>query len=219
MEISAKTIKELREATGAGVLDCRKALEQTGGDMDKAKAWLKDKGLASAAKKADRVAKDGLIGSYIHHNNRVAVLIEVNCETDFVARGEDFQRFVKDLAMHICASEPQFVSKEEVSADVIEKEKEIARGQAMADPKNANKPEQIIEKMIQGRLDKFFTEAVLLEQPFVKDQTVTIAELVTQLTAKTGEKCSIRRFARYKMGEGLEKRADDFASEVAAMTK
>jgi elongation factor Ts len=121
--------------------------------------------------------------------------------------------------MHICASEPQFVSKDEISAEVIEKEKEIARGQAMADPKNANKPENIIEKMVQGRMDKFFTEAVLLEQPFVKDQSVTVGELVTNLTAKTGEKCSIRRFTRYKMGEGLEKRSDDFASEVAAMTK
>lgn len=219
--ITAQMVKDLREMTGAGPLDCKKALEQFDGNLDKAVEFLREKGLARAAKKlgAGRAMNEGLIETYLHFNRRLGVLVEVNCETDFVARGEDFQRFVKDLAMHICASEPQFVSKEEVSADVIEKEKEIARGQAMADPKNANKPEQIIEKMIQGRLDKFFTEAVLLEQPFVKDQTVTIAELVTQLTAKTGEKCSIRRFARYKMGEGLEKRTDDFASEVAAMAK
>jgi elongation factor Ts len=139
---------------------------------------------------------------------KVGVLVEVNCETDFVARTDDFQRFVKDIAMHICASEPQYVSKEEIPAQVIEKEREIARGQALADPKNANKPENILEKMVQGRLDKFYTETVLLEQLFVKDQALTIGELVTQITAKTGEKVSIRRFTRYKMGEGIEKRTE-----------
>lgn len=219
MAITAEMVKTLREKTGAGMMECKKALTEANGNEEQAVEILRKAGLASAKKREGRIAAEGAVGSYIHMGGKVGVLVEVNCETDFVARGEDFQRFVKDIAMHICASEPQFVSKEEIPAEVIEKEKEIARGQAMADPKNANKPEQIIEKMVQGRVDKFFTEAVLLEQPFVKDQTVTIAELVTQLTAKTGEKCSVRRFARFKMGEGLEKRADDFASEVAAMTK
>jgi elongation factor Ts len=147
---------------------------------------------------------------------KVGVLIEVNCETDFVARSEDFQKFVRDLAMHICASEPQYVTREEVPEEVIEKEKAIALGQAQADPKNANKPANIIEKMVQGRLEKFFTDTVLLQQPFVKDQSLTVADVVSQITAKTGEKVSVRRFTRYKMGEGLEKRSEDFASEVAA---
>jgi elongation factor Ts len=145
---------------------------------------------------------------------KVGVLVEVNCETDFVARTEDFQRFVKDLAMHICAAEPQYVSKEDIPAAVIEKERDIARGQAFADPKNANKPEQIIEKMIEGRLDKFFTESVLLEQPFVKDQAITVGELVVNLSAETKEKIKVRRFARYKMGEGLERRSDDVELQV-----
>ncbi|MCI0664501.1 MAG: translation elongation factor Ts, partial [Acidobacteria bacterium] len=166
---------------------------------------------ASAKKREGRIAAEGIVGSYIHMGGKVGVLVEVNCETDFVARTEDFQRFVKDIAMHICASEPQYVSKEEIPAEVIEKEREIARGQALADPKNANKPDNIIEKMVQGRLEKFFTEAVLLEQPFVKDQAMTIAELVSQLTGKTGEKINIRRFTRYKMGEGLEKRSAELA--------
>ncbi|MFM8395763.1 MAG: translation elongation factor Ts, partial [Acidobacteriota bacterium] len=144
---------------------------------------------------------------------------EVNCETDFVARSEDFQKFIRDVAMHICASEPQFVTREEVPADLIEKEKEIALGQATADPKNANKPANILEKMVQGRIDKFLTDVVLLQQPFVKDQAITISDLVAQMTAKTGEKVSIRRFTRYKLGEGLEKRVDDFAAEVAAMNQ
>jgi elongation factor Ts len=144
------------------------------------------------------------------------VLVEVNCETDFVARTEAFQQFVKDVAMHVCASEPRYVTKDEVPAAEIEKEREIAHSQAMADPKNANKPANIIEKMIEGRLSKFMTEVVLLEQPFVKDQSITIGELVSKLTAETGEKVSIRRFTRYKMGEGLEKKSEDFAAEVAA---
>lgn len=219
MAITAEMVKSLREKTGAGMMECKKALNEANGNEEQAIEALRKAGLASAKKREGRIAAEGAVGSYIHLGGKVGVLVEVNCETDFVARSEDFQNFIKDLAMHICASEPQFVSKEEVSAEVIEKEKEIARGQAMADPKNANKPENIIEKMVQGRMDKFFTEAVLLEQPFVKDQSMTIGELLTGLTAKTGEKCSVRRFTRYKMGEGLEKRSEDFASEVAAMTK
>ncbi len=216
--ITAEMVKNLREKTGAGMMECKKALNEANGNEEQAIEALRKAGLASAKKREGRIAAEGAVGSYIHLGGKVGVLVEVNCETDFVARSDDFQNFIKDLAMHICASEPQFVSKEEVSAEVIEKEKEIARGQALADPKNANKPENIIEKMIQGRMDKFFTEAVLLEQPFVKDQAITIGELVTNLTAKTGEKCTIRRFTRYKMGEGLEKRSEDFAAEVAAMT-
>lgn len=219
MAITSEMVKTLREKTGAGMMECKKALTEANGNEEQAIEILRKAGLASAKKREGRIAAEGAVGSYIHMGGKVGVLVEVNCETDFVARSEDFQQFVKDVAMHICASEPQFVSKEEVSPEVIEKEKEIARGQAMADPKNANKPEQIIEKMILGRLEKFFTESVLLEQPFVKDQSITIGELVTNLTAKTGEKCTIRRFARYKMGEGLEKRSEDFASEVASMMK
>jgi elongation factor Ts len=211
MTITAEMVRALREKTGAGMMECKKALAEAGGDEEQAVEILRKAGLASAKKREGRIAAEGIVGSYIHMGGKVGVLVEVNCETDFVARTEDYQRFVKDIAMHICASEPQYVSKEDIPAEVIEKEREIARGQAQADPKNANKPANIIEKMVEGRLDKFYTESVLLEQPFVKDQTITIGELVTQLTAKTGEKVSIRRFTRYKMGEGLEKRQDDLA--------
>lgn len=214
--ITAEMVKNLREKTGAGMMECKKALSETGGNEEQAIEALRKAGLASAKKREGRIAAEGVVGSYIHMGGKVGVLVEVNCETDFVARGEDFQQFVKDVAMHICASEPQFVAKTEVPADLVEKERRIAFETAKADPKNANKPDNIIEKMVEGRLSKFYTEAVLLEQPFVKDQSITIGELMTQMTAKTGEKVSIRRFTRYKMGEGLEKRTDDFASEVAA---
>lgn len=214
--ITAEMVKNLREKTGAGMMECKKALSETGGNEEQAIEALRKAGLASAKKREGRIAAEGVVGAYIHMGGKVGVLVEVNCETDFVARGEDFQQFVKDVAMHICASEPQFVTKEEVPAELVEKERRIAFETAKADPKNANKPDNIIEKMVEGRLSKFFTEAVLLEQPFVKDQSITIGELMTQMTAKTGEKVSIRRFTRYKMGEGLEKRTEDFASEVAA---
>jgi elongation factor Ts len=217
-EITAEMVQKLREKTQAGMMACKKALTEAGGDLDKAVDILRKAGEAKFEKSQSRVAAEGAVGAYIHMGGKIGVLVEVNCETDFVARGEDFQRFVKDLAMHICASEPLFVSKEQVPAEVIEKEREIARSQAMADPKNANKPANIIDKMIDGRMEKFFTEVALLEQPFVKDQTLTVADLVKQITAKTGEKISIRRFTRYKMGEGLEKRADDFAREIATLT-
>jgi elongation factor Ts len=209
MTITAEMVRALREKTGAGMMECKKALTEAGGDEEQAVEILRKAGLASAKKREGRIAAEGIVGSYIHMGGKVGVLVEVNCETDFVARTEDFQKFVKDIAMHICASEPLYVHKEEIPAEVVEKERDIARGQAQADPKNANKPANIIEKMVEGRLEKFYTESVLLEQPFVKDQAITIGELVTQLTAKTGEKVSIRRFTRYKMGEGLEKRQDD----------
>jgi elongation factor Ts len=208
MTITAEMVRTLREKTGAGMMECKKALTEADGNEEQAVELLRKAGLASAKKREGRIAAEGIVGSYIHMGGKVGVLVEVNCETDFVARTEDFQRFVKDIAMHICASEPQFVNKEDIPAEVIEKEREIARGQAQAEPKNANKPANIIEKMIDGRIEKFYTESVLLEQPFVKDQAITIGELVTQLTAKTGEKVSIRRFTRYKMGEGLEKRSE-----------
>lgn len=216
MEITAQMVKALREKTGAGMADCKKALVEAQGNEEQAVEVLRKQGLASAKKREGRVAAEGAVGSYIHMGGKVGVLVEVNCETDFVARTEAFQQFVKDIAMHICAAEPQFVSKDEVPSDIVEKEREIALGQAQADPKNANKPANILEKMVQGRVDKFYTESVLLEQPFVKDQTITIADLVTKISSETGEKVKIRRFARFKMGEGLEKRQDDFAAEVAA---
>ena len=214
--ITPQMVKSLREKTGAGMMECKKALTAADGNEEQAIEGLRKAGLASAKKREGRIAAEGVVGSYIHMGGKVGVLVEVNCETDFVARSEDFTQFVKDVAMHICASEPQYVVKEEVPADLIEKERSIAREQAQADPKNANKPENIIEKMVEGRLSKFFTDTVLLEQPFVKDQTVTISQLIAQVTAKTGEKVSVRRFTRYKMGEGLEKRQEDFAAEVAA---
>jgi len=210
-------VQRLREKTQAGMMDCKKALTEAGGDEEKAIDILRKAGAAKFEKSQSRVAAEGAVGSYIHMGGKIGVLVEVNCETDFVARGEDFQRFVKDLAMHICASEPLYVSKEEIPAEMVEKEREIAQSQAAADPKNANKPANIIEKLINGRLEKFYTEVALLEQPFVKDQALTVGDLVKQLTAKTGEKINIRRFTRYKMGEGLEKRSEDFAKEIASI--
>ncbi len=218
-DISKEMVQRLREKTQAGILACKKALDEAGGNEEKAIEILRKAGEAKFEKSQSRIAAEGAVGSYIHMGGKIGVLVEVNCETDFVARGEDFQRFVKDLAMHICASEPLYVSKEEIPSDIVEKEREIARSQATADPKNANKPANIIDKMIDGRMEKFYTEVALLEQPFVKDQTITVGDLVKQLTAKTGEKISVRRFTRYKMGEGLEKRAEDFAGEIASMTK
>lgn len=216
MDITAQMVKALRDKTNAGMGDCKKALVEAEGNEEKAVEILRKKGLAQAAKRAGRIAAEGVVGSYIHMGGKVGVLVEVNCETDFVARTEKFQQFVKDVAMHICAAEPRYVTKDEVPAADVEKEREIALGQATADPKNANKPANIIEKMVEGRLAKYFTETVLLEQPFVKDQSITISELAANLSSDTGEKVTIRRFTRYKMGEGLEKRSEDFAAEVAA---
>jgi elongation factor Ts len=219
MAITSEMVKHLREKTGAGMMECKKALTQANGNEEQAIDILRKAGLASAKKREGRIAAEGIVGSYIHMGGKIGVLVEVNCETDFVARTEDFQRFVKDLAMHICAAEPQYVSRADVPAEIVEREREIARGQALADPKNASKPQNIIDKMVDGRIEKFFTESVLLEQPFVRDQAITISELVTRISSETGEKINVRRFTRYKMGEGLEKRSDDFASEVAAVVK
>jgi elongation factor Ts len=216
-EITASAVKSLREKTGAGMMECKNALTETGGNEEQAIELLRKRGLASAKKKEGRIAAEGAVGSYIHMGGKVGVLVEVNCETDFVARGEEFQQLVKDIAMHIAAAEPRFVTREEVPADALDKEREIARAQAKNDPKNANKPDQVIDKIVEGRLNKFYEEAVLLDQPFVKDPAKTVGDLVTEKTAKTGERISIRRFSRYKMGEGIEKRSDDFSDEVAAL--
>ena len=216
-EITAAAVKSLREKTGAGMMECKNALTEASGNEEQAIEILRKRGLASARKKEGRVAAEGAVGSYIHMGGKVGVLVEVNCETDFVARTDDFQQLVKDVAMHIAAAEPRYVTREEVPADSLDKEREIARAQAQNDPKNANKPEQVIDKIVEGRLNKFYEEAVLLDQPFVKDPAKTVGELVTEKVADTGEKITIRRFARFKMGEGIARREDDFGSEVAAL--
>ena len=216
-DTSAAAIKALREKTGAGMMECKRALIEAEGAEERAIEILRERGLASAKKKEGRVAAEGVVGSYIHMGGKVGVLVEVNCETDFVARSEEFQQLVKDIAMHVAAAEPRYVSRDEVTPEMLEKERDIARAQAKNDPKNANKPEQVIEKIVEGRLNKFYEEVVLLDQPFIKDPAKTVGELVTEKIAKTGEKVTIRRFARYKMGEGLEKRANDFGDEVAKL--
>src|SRR5436309_6715170 len=216
-DTSAAAIKALREKTGAGMMECKRALVEAEGAEERAIEILRERGLASAKKKEGRVAAEGVVGSYIHMGGKVGVLVEINCETDFVARTEEFQQLVKDIAMHVAAAEPRYVSREEVPADVLDKEREITRAQIANDPKNANKPEQVIEKIVEGRLNKFYEEAVLLDQPFVKDPAKTINELLTEKIAKTGERITVRRFTRYKMGEGIAKRGDDFGGEVAAL--
>jgi elongation factor Ts len=216
-DITASAIKSVREKTGAGMMECKSALTEAGGNEEQAIEILRKRGLASARKKEGRIAAEGAVGSYIHMGGKVGVLVEVNCETDFVARTDEFQQLIKDIAMHIAASEPRFVSRDEVSSDALDKEREIAHAQAKNDPKNANKPDQVIDKIVEGRLNKFYEEAVLLDQPFVKDPSKTINDLIQEKTAQTGERISIRRFSRYKMGEGLAKRDDDFGGEVAAL--
>jgi elongation factor Ts len=216
-EITAAAVKQLREKTGAGMMECKNALVEAEGNEEKAIEILRKRGLASAKKREGRIAAEGIVGQYIHMGGKVGVLVEVNCETDFVARGEEFQQLVKDIAMHIAAAEPRYVTREEIPAEALDKEREIARAQAKNDPKNANKPDQVIDKIVDGRLHKFYEEAVLLDQPFVKESAKTVGELVTEKVAKTGEKITVRRFTRYKMGEGLEKREDDFGGEVASL--
>ena len=216
-EITAAAIKALREKTGAGMMDCKKALIEAEGNEERAIEILRERGLASAKKKEGRVAAEGVVGSYIHMGGKVGVLVEVNCETDFAARSEEFQQLVKDTAMHIAAAEPRYISREEVAPELLDKEREIARAQAKNDPKNASKPDQVIDRIVEGRLNKFFEEVVLLDQPFIKDPAKTVGELVTDKIAKIGETITIRRFARYKMGEGLIKRDDDFGDEVAKL--
>lgn len=208
--INANDIKELRAKTGAGVQDCKKALDESNGDMEKAVAYLREKGIASVAKKASRIAGEGLVTSYIHMGGKIGVLLEVNCETDFVAKSEAFQLLCKDIAMQIAAAKPEYVRIEEVPAENVEKEKEILIIQAQ----NEGKPKEIAEKMVQGRIKKYYKDVCLMEQDFVKDPSKTISDLITDATLKIGEKITIRRFVRYEMGEGLEKRQDNFAEEV-----
>ena len=210
MAITAAMVKELREKSGAGMMDCKKALTETNGDMDKAVDFLREKGLASVAKKSSRIASEGIVESYVH-GGRIGVLVEVNSETDFVAKNEEFQNFVKDIAMQIAAVAPKYVSREEVPAEEVEHERKVLTEQARGE----NKPEHIIEKMVEGRLEKFYEEICLLDQDFIKDPDKKIQDILNDLIAKIGENIKIRRFVRYEVGEGLEKREEDFAEEVA----
>jgi elongation factor Ts len=215
MSISASLVKELRERTGAGMMDCKKALTETGGDIEKAVIYLREKGLAAAAKKAGRIAAEGLIESYIHGVGKLGVLVEVNCETDFVALTDEFKALARDIAMQIAASKPEYVSRDEVPAEMVEKEKEILRAQAI----NEGKPAAIADKMVEGRIEKYYKDVCLLEQPFVKDTNLTIQQLLTEKIAKIGENISVRRFVRYELGEGIEKKQTDIAADVEAITR
>lgn len=210
--VSAAQVKELRERTGAGLMDCKRALTETEGNIEKAIEWLQKKQLASAGKKAGRIAAEGIIGSYIHHDGRIGVMVELNSETDFVARNEDFVAFARDVAMHVAAVDPLVVSVDELDPEVVAKQQEIFLAQTI----NEGKPENIAARIVEGRVRKWQSEVCLLEQPFVKEPEKTVAQLTDELSAKVGEKISIRRFVRFEVGEGMEKRSEDFAAEVAA---
>ncbi|KZR69134.1 Elongation factor Ts [Prochlorococcus marinus str. MIT 1313] len=213
-DVSAKLVKDLRDKTGAGMMDCKKALAESDGDMVKASEWLRQKGIASAEKKSSRIAAEGAIGTYIHTGARVGVLLELNCETDFVARGDLFQGLLKDVAMQVAACpNVEYVSTEEIPVDVIEKEKSIEMGRDDL----SGKPEQMKAKIVEGRIGKRLKELVLLEQPFIRDSSMTVAELVKQVAGKIGENVKVRRFTRYTLGEGIEVDQTDFATEVASM--
>ncbi|MFD2613035.1 translation elongation factor Ts [Paenibacillus gansuensis] len=215
MAVTAAQVKELREKTGAGMLDCKKALEEANGDVTKAGEILREKGLAAAANKAGRIATEGVVESYIHANGRIGVLVEINCETDFVAKTDSFKEFARDVAMQIAAANPKYVRREEVPTEELEKEKEILKAQAL----NEGKPEKIVEKMVEGRIGKYYEEFCLMEQSFIKDPDKTIETLVKEKVATIGENISIRRFARFELGEGLEKKVDNFVEEVMAQVK
>ncbi len=214
-EIKASLVKQLREMTGSGMMDCKRALQETDGDLEKASQYLREKGMADSVKKAGRIAAEGLVVSYIHMGGKIGVLLELNCETDFVAKTDRFKQLAMDLAMQVAASNPKYVKKEEVPAADLEKEKEILTAQA----RNEGKPEKIIEKMVEGRIEKYYKEVCLLEQPFIKSEDESVGDLIKQAIAEIGENITVRRFVRYEMGEGLEKRQDDFAAEVAAQLK
>ncbi|QSO54984.1 translation elongation factor Ts [Alicyclobacillus curvatus] len=215
MEISAALVKELREKTGAGMMDCKRALTEANGDVERASELLREKGLASAAKKAGRVASEGIVEAYIHGGGRIGVLVEVNSETDFVAKNQEFRDFVHDVAMHIAAAAPQYVSRADVPADAVEHEKEILRQQTL----NEGKPANIVDKIVEGRIDKFFKDICLLEQPFVKNPDKTVEELLKEAIAHIGENLSIRRFSRFVVGEGIEKQESNFVEEVMAQVR
>ena len=211
MNFTAKDVAELRAKTNAGMMDCKKALTECDGDFEKATIWLREKGIAAAAKKQSRIASEGIVTSYIHMGGKIGVLVEINCETDIVAKTDAFQEIGHDVALQIAAAAPKYVRIEEVPVEELEKEKEILRNQAL----NEGKPAQIIEKMVEGRVKKFYQDVCLLEQAFVKDPNMTIQQYINEKTLQIGEKISIRRFTRYEMGEGLEKRNDNLAEEVA----
>ena len=210
MKISAALVKELRDKSGAGMMDAKKALVESEGNIDKAMDLLREKGLASVAKKSGRIASEGIVEAYVH-GGRIAVLVEINSETDFVAKNEEFQQFAKDIAMQVAAVNPKYLNRDEVPADEVEHEKEILKEQAL----NEGKPEHIVEKMIVGRMEKYFEEICLMDQKFIKDGDKKIIDLQNDLAAKIGENIKIRRFVRFEVGEGLEKREEDFAAEVA----
>jgi elongation factor Ts len=213
--ISAQQVKELRETTGAGMMDCKKALVETNGDMEKAIDYLREKGLAAAAKKSGRIAAEGLVESYIHAGGKIGVMIEVNCETDFVAKTPEFHSFVRDLAMQVAASNPPYLCRDDVPASILDHEREVLKAQAL----NEGKPAKIIDKMVEGRVDKFYKENCLLEQAFIKDPDKSVTDIVNTQISKIGENIVVRRFTRYQMGEGLEKKVSDFAAEVANAVK
>jgi len=213
MQITAQMVKELRQATGAPMMQCKAALQEAEGSIDKAIELLRKKGLSQAAKKAGRVAAEGVVGSYIHAGGKIGVLVEVNCETDFVGRTDDFLALVRDIGMHIAASDPRFLRREEVTQTDLDSEREIFREQALA----SGKPEKIVDRIVEGKLEKYYSQNVLMEQPFVKDPDKTIGQMITEKVAKIGENIQIRRFARFKLGEGIEKKQEDFAAEVAAV--
>ena len=201
MDVSAIVVKELREKTGAGFMDCKKALAETGGDLEKAVDYLRQKGLAAAAKKADRVATDGAVGAYVHPGGKIGVLVEINCETDFVARTAEFQALLKDIAMQVAAANPRFVRREEMPGEELEKEKSIYRQQAL----ETGKPEKVIDKIIEGKIERFYSETCLLEQAFIKDPDKKVSDIVNEAVARLGENIQVRRFARYYLGEGANK--------------
>ena len=217
MEITAQAVKQLREMSGCGMMDCKKALKECDGDLDKAFDYLREQGLNKAAKKASRIAAEGIVESYIHMGGKIGVLVEINCETDFVAKTDAFKALAHDIAMHIAAAKPTYVRREEVDSSELDHEREVLRAQALAEPKP--KPLPIIEKMVEGRIDKYYKEVCLLEQPFVKDPDKSVEQLINEQIAKIGEKITVRRFARYEMGEGLQKRTDNFAEEVMGQMK
>ncbi len=212
---TAQDVSKLRATTGAGMMDCKKALTETNGNFDEAIKYLREKGIAAAAKKADRIAAEGVVGSYIHMGGKIGVLVEINCETDFVAKSDAFQNLVKDIAMQIAAAKPLYVNESEVPNEALESEKEILKAQAL----NEGKPAAVIEKMVEGRIKKYYKDVCLMDQDFVKDSSKTITQVVNEAILSIGEKISIRRFVRYEMGEGLEKRVDNLAEEVAKMSK
>ncbi len=212
MSISATQVKELRDATGAGMMDCKRALVEKDGNFDEAVKYLREKGMAKAAKRAGKTAAEGAVASYIHMGGKIGVLVEVNCETDFVARGDAFQTFVKDICLQICSAAPLWITKEEVPQAAYEEEKAVYVKQAA----ETGKPQNICEKIAEGKMNKWFSDVCLMEQPFVKDDSKTIKDLLGELTAKCGEKVAIRRFVRFQLGEGIQKQEQDFAAEVAA---